>query len=227
MLKKLKSLFIVEDESSAKKPAANAGQQKATTPTQGKPAQSSKSQPTVSSKPDPGKGKADEKFINRLLGALEENNLKGFDYLEYKQSMQNLSGVEMDEATKFKSALAMAKTMGADSGSLLKSAQHYLAILDKEEQKFLQAFKGQQVKQVSSRNDQIAQLENSIKVKTAQIEKLKKEIALAEENLAKLKKSINAANVKVETTKNNFYHSYHIVRQQIADDIKKMQQYLG
>lgn len=227
MLKKLKSLFIVEDESSAKKPEMKPGQQKASNPPQGKSGKSAKSKPSVNTKPDPGKGKADEKFINRLLGALEENNLKGFDYLEYKQSMQNLSGVEMDEATKFKSALAMAKTMGADSSSLLKSAQHYLAILDKEEQKFLQAFKGQQVKQVGSRNELIAQLENSIKAKTAQIEKLKKEIVDAEKNLVKTKNTIDTANAKVETTKNNFYHSYHIVRQQISDDIKKMQQYLG
>ena len=226
MLKKLKSLFIVEDEK-AKGSAPQGPSSSSPKPKSQAPAPKPGSSPASVPKPQPGKGKAEEKFINRLLGALEENNTKGFDYLEYKQAMQNLADVSMDEPTKYKSALAMAKTMGADAATLLKSAQHYLGVLDREEQKFVQAFKGQQVKQVSSRNDEIKRLEDSIKTKTAQIEQLKKEITQSEEALVKLKNSINAANAKVQSTKDNFYHSYHIVRQQIADDIEKMKQFLA
>ena len=34
--------------------------------------------------------KASDKFINSLLTAIDNNNLEGFDYLEYKQSLKSL-----------------------------------------------------------------------------------------------------------------------------------------
>ena len=226
MLKKLKSLFIIEEK--AKAESQQKADQKTTAESASASSTSKSSSIKVESTPgDPSKGKPDEKFINRLLGALEENNIDGFDYLEYKQSLQNLGGVEMDEGTKFKSALAMAKTMGASSEKLMSSAQHYLTILAKEEHKFLEAFKNQQSLQVSSRNKEIQLLDQKIKQSEAQIAKLQKEIDQAKNTMEKKKNSINKAQVKVQATKDNFYHSYHIVREQISADIDKMKKYLS
>ena len=230
MFKKLKSIFIIEDEDKAKKSSQAA-------PPQAKPSAAgsvqNKKTPSASpvSKPsfdknNPPKGRPDEKFINRLLGALEEHNVEGFDYLEYKQSLQNLGNVEMDEATKFRSALAMAKTMGATNTKLIDSASHYLKVLGKEEAKFLEAFKSQQSRQVSNRNQQIENLQKGITQREAQIKKLQEEIEAAKKSLEEQKSSISQANAKVEATKNSFYHAYHIVVQQIADDLEKMKQYL-
>lgn len=232
MFKKLKSIFIIEDENEGgkltpsaqgakKAPAGSAAPKKAQS--QSKPADS---KPKYD-KDNPPKGKPNEKFINRLLGALEEHNVEGFDYLEYKQSLQNLGNVEMDEATKFKSALAMAKTMGATSPKLISSASHYLKVLGKEESKFLEAFKNQQNLQVSSRNADIKKLQDGIAQRKAQIEKLNKEIAAGEKALEEKKGSINQANAKVQATKDSFYHAYHIVTSQISADLEKMKKYLS
>ena len=231
MLKKLKSLFIVEDETTTEPEKKTASQSKPTT-SPNKTATKPSSQPKTTGQdatPSPGvnKGKPDEKFINRLLGALEENNIEGFDYLEYKQSLQNLGGVEMDEGTKFKSALAMAKTMGATNTKLISSANHYLKILNTEEKKFLDAFKNQHTLQVNSRNKEIKDLEGGIAQRKAQIEKLQKEIEQGTKALEARKSSINEANNKVQSTKDNFYHSYNIVKNQIVEDIQKMQKYLS
>jgi len=229
MFKKLKSIFIIEEEDKAKKPSqASSPQAK---PSAGS-AQNKKTPSTVPvnkpsfDKNNPPKGRPDEKFINRLLGALEEHNVEGFDYLEYKQSLQNLGNVEMDEATKFRSALAMAKTMGATNTKLIDSASHYLKVLGKEEAKFLEAFKSQQSRQVSNRNQQIENLQKGIAQREAQIKKLQEEIEAAKKSLEEQKSSISQANAKVEATKNSFYHAYHIVVQQIADDLEKMKKYL-
>jgi len=223
MFKKLKSIFIVEDESNAGKAAP---QKSTANPSTATPKTEKSDTPSY----DPAKvtqGQPDEKFINRLLGALEENNIEGFDYLEYKQSLQNLGNVQMDEATKFQSALAMAKTMGATSGKLVSSASHYLKILKEEENKFLHAFKAQQAKQVDKRNQEIKNLENTISQKKAQIEKLQQEIVQTEKALEQRKTSINQAHAKVQATKDGFYHAYHIVTSQIAEDLDKMQKYLS
>ena len=99
-------------------------------------------------------------------------------------------------------------------------------MLGKEEAKFLEAFKSQQSRQVSNRNQQIENLQKGITQREAQIKKLQEEIEAAKKSLEEQKSSISQANAKVEATKNSFYHAYHIVVQQIADDLEKMKQYL-
>lgn len=229
MFKKLKSLFIVEDENAAKQAAEKA-------PSKAKPGQkptaaaprSSKAAPATSGydKNNPPQGKPQEKFVNRLLKALEENNPQGFDYLEYKQAVQNLSKVDMDESTRFKSALAMATSMGATPDKLISSAGQYLRVLGNEEKKFLDAFNNQRNLQASSQNNEIKKLEDGIKQRQAQIAKMQKEIEAATKALESKKAGISQANAKVQATKDGFYVAYHIVTQQISQDVEKMKQYL-
>ena len=108
MLKKIKSLFIVEDENSK---AAQANQSTKENPGKKTAKDIKVSKPQYDAS-NPPKGKVDEKFVNRLLGAIEEHNIDGFDYIEFKQALTNLGNVQMDEGTKFKSALAMAQNYG-------------------------------------------------------------------------------------------------------------------
>ena len=74
---------------------------------------------------------------------MEKANIEGFDYLEYKQSLKSLAKMPMDERTRFQSAYAMAQTMGASVGHLIKTAQHYIDILAAEEKKFETALANQ------------------------------------------------------------------------------------
>jgi len=224
MFKKLKSLFIVEDESSAKKiktSSAKGSSQKVNT------SSSVKSKPSKSIPVPPDKGgKPAEKFVDKLLKAIEKNNLDGFEYLEFKQSLQSLNNVSMDEKTRFQSAMAMAKTMGATEDKIINAAQHYLNILKSEQEKFEVAFKAQETKQVSQREQTIVKAEKSIKEKQAQIETLKKEIEVLNKQLESTKKDTNQAAAKVQSTKDGFYSAYHTVVNQIKADITAMQTHL-
>ena len=234
MFKKLKSLFVIEEEEKggAKPASPKAGaksKSSASKAAQAKPSTKSTGQVAAAAgydKNNPPKGKPQEKFVNRLLGAVEEHNAAGFDYLEYKQAVQNLNNVDMDEATRFKSALAMAKSMGATPQKLVNSADGYLKVLANEEAKFLDAFKNQTNRQVSTQSQEIKKLEEGIKQRQAQIAKLQKEIEAGTKALEAKKQNINTANAKVQATKDGFYVAYHIVTQQIAEDIKKMKQHL-
>ena len=228
MFDKIKSLFVVDDDPQA---AANSNAKNSNKPKESKP-QSEAPQPSIKiekpkfDKDNPPKGKPNEKFVNILLGAIEKNNVEGFDYLEFKQSLQNLGNVEMDEATKFKSALAMAKTMGATKQILFSSADLYLNVLSKEEAKFMESFSNQVNLQVNKRSEQIKNLESGIALKKKQIQELQKEIETQEKALNEEKTNANQANAKVEATKDSFYHAYHIVSEQIKADIEKMKKYL-
>ncbi len=228
MLKKLKSFFIVDDNPQAEAKSKGAESGASSSP---KTADSKKPviklEKPVYDKNNPPKGKPNEKFVDILLGAIESNNVEGFDYLEFKQALQNLSGVEMDEATMFKSALAMAKTMGASKKVLFSSADLYLSVLSKEESKFMESFSKQVNMQVNNRNEDIINIEKGIALKNKQIKQLQGEIEAEEKALNKKKTNADQASAKVKATKDSFYHSYHIVSEQIKADIEKMKKYLG
>lgn len=228
MLKKLKSLFIVEDENAVQQQKEVKQKQGAkpakTTKSAPKTAKAGKSGPVSMPKPD---GKADPKFVEVLLKAIEANNLDGFDYLEFKQSLQNLSNVQMDEKTKYQSAFAMAKTMGATPSKLVNSAQHYINVLKKEESKFVDALKNQRQKQVHDREKGIQQKEKLIIDKQKRIEQLQKEIEADKKSLDTDKAAINQSMAKVEATKQGFVNAYNGVLGQIQNDIQKMNQYIA
>ena len=133
MFGKLKSLFILEDGNESKKAAEKAVKNQESESGQNAPKIRAKDI-TVNIEPlsTPQSGKPDAKFVDILLKAVEKDNLEGFDYLEYKSSLQSLSGMDMDEETKYKSSLAMATTMGATPAKLIKTAEHYIATLNKE-----------------------------------------------------------------------------------------------
>jgi len=232
MLKKLKSLFIVEDESAAKSAPAKSPAKPAKAKAKPKtntgmvePVRKPNQSPTAPKVQNTGK--ADPKFVDVLLKAIEANNIDGFDYLEFKQSLQSMSNLDMDEKTKYQSAFAMAKTMGATPTKLVSSAKHYVNILRKEESKFSDALKNQRQRQVQDRENGIKQLENSIVEKQKQIKQLEAQIEDHKKQLAEKRETINTAVAKVENTKNGFVNAYNKVMGQIEADIQKMNQYIS
>lgn len=171
--------------------------------------------------------KVDGKFVDILLKAIEKNNTGGFDYLEYKSSLQSLSNMNMDEETRYKSALAMAKTMGATPQKLISSANGYIEVLKKENTKFKQALKSQREKQVTGREGEINATMESIKKMKDQITALQKQIEVQEKKLETLKSGINKAAAKVQSTSDNFNHALNVVTAQIQTDIENMKNYLS
>ena len=225
MLKKLKSLFIVEDENARKNEPKEQKEIEATDVEINAPEPEIEINIEIPDVQDPS-GKPDPKFVDILLKAIEKNNMEGFDYLEYKQSLQSLQGMEMDEGTRYKSAFAMAKTMGATPNKLLESANHYIAILKKEESKFKEALTKQRKSQIQGRETKIKSIETSIEEKKAQIKKIMNGIEQKEKNLETLKKEINKSAAKVESTSNSFHLALNVVMGQIANDVEKMKQFL-
>lgn len=224
---KLKSLFIVEDEASAKKGASNAKRKKATEQKKTSKSSQDTTQAATPTKPSqPSKGEPTSKFMEILFGAMEKHNLDGFDYLEFKRSLKSLEKMPMDEQTRFQSAFAMAKTMGATPQKLVDAAAHYLKVLLHEEKKFEQALSNQRARQIGGREKQIKDLEVGIQQKAQHIKKLTQEIEQSQKQLAGIKSEISGAVSKVETTKNNFIASYNVVVSQIQNDIDNMKKYL-
>ncbi|MEL6925050.1 MAG: hypothetical protein AAFO94_13455, partial [Bacteroidota bacterium] len=152
MLKKLKSLFIIEEEESAPKSSPK----KETVAAEKTAPEAPVATPVTQAA---GPGKVSNKFLQVLLSAMNKANLEGFDYLEYKQSLKSLEKMPMDEKTRYISAFAAAQTMGATPDKLVQAANHYLKVLAQEDKKFEQALINQRSKQVGDKQKQIKQSE--------------------------------------------------------------------
>lgn len=216
-LKKFKSVFIVEDETSN-----TVSSTEPTVPNQTQTAPVADSGKSHDGQP----GSVSDKFLDALAAALERNNPDGFDYFEFRQALKNLAKMPMDEQTRFQSAYAMAQTMGATAGKLVESAQHYLGVLNVEKQHFSESHSQQIAKLVGNREEEAKNLEAVILQKTDQIKKLTEEIEQHRMRSEQIRQEISDSTVKIEATKSDFEATFSTVFAQIQDDLHKIQQYL-
>ena len=223
MLKKLRSIFIIEDESPKTTAAETSASKAAHT---AKPESQSEVIDPVA-RVTIKDGQVNEKFLNVLLEAMEKNNLQGFDYMEFKQFLKSLDKVEMDEGTKYRSAFATGQTMGATKDNLLSSASRYLDILKQEEDRFEQAVKNQRSKLVDDKVKGISDLEKSITQKEQQIAQLTAEIEEVKKEIQKRKEDVALAQAKVQQTQSDFQHTYKLLMGQLQEDIDKIKSYLS
>ena len=223
---KFKGVFVETDPNAVKQPSATP--QSAPTATRENVA-SQKQTPSVSTPSAPtfsGQGAVNEKFMQALSGAMEAANLDGFDYFEFKLSLKNLASMPMDEATRYKSAFAMASTMGATPEKLINAAIHYLDVLKNENAKFSQAAENQRAAQVGNKQSQADNLDAVIKQKAEQIRQLTAEIDQHRKDITKLNDEIGQATVKVAQTQQDFAASYQSLVGQIEQDVTNMKNYL-
>jgi hypothetical protein len=221
MLKKIKSLFIIEEEATS--PESKTGVDTTSESTKSMVSASKSFQISTGSAE---KGTIDDKFLSVLFEALESSNQEGFDYMEYKDFLRSLANVPMDDSTRYKSAYATAQTMGATKEKIISSAQHYLNILAKEQAKFQQALSGQKEKNLVSKQDEIKQLEQVIQTKTADIEKLKADLETHRKEIGSLEEEINSASEKLTQTANDFEATYQTLLGQIQLDINNIESHL-
>jgi cytochrome P450 len=221
-LKKLKGVFVVEDPNAPQeKPqqtVTQQPQQQSNRPTQ----QASVPPPTMNT----ANGQVSQKFTEVLFRAMEAANVDGFDYFEFKQAINNLANMPMDEATRYKSAFAMAQTMGATPDKLIQTAGTYLGVLKQEQDKFQQAAQGQVQNQIGNKKAQIDNFEQVIKQKEAQIKQMTDEMAQHRKEMETLKSDIEQASSKVAQTTADFEKSYQVLVGQIQNDVTNMQKYL-
>ncbi|HHJ50355.1 MAG TPA: hypothetical protein ENJ88_05545 [Phaeodactylibacter sp.] len=175
----------------------------------------------------------DEKYLKSLLGALERENLKGFDYLEFKQAVQNLLAMNMEPATAIKSAFATAQTMGLTKEELLRSAEHYIAVLMGEEKKVREAAGRKLEERVSGVSKKKAQLENAIQAAKDRMAALKTELQQLEKDLEKHSAELAALSQKGELEKQKiaereaaFLKASAHIKEAIAADIEQIRQAL-
>lgn len=168
----------------------------------------------------------DERSMESLVGALERENLPGFDYLEFKQSLERLQELNIEEEVAFKSAFATASTMGLTKDKLLKTAAHYKKVLDKEQVSFDAALKNQIKAKVDGKRKEVATLRKRLTDYEAKIEELKKLKAAAEKTISEADATIAAAQESINDVHQRFEATLKALQNQIDQDITDIERFL-
>ena len=226
IFKKIKSAFVIEDEHSAASSSEKVESETGKINTEKSlPVSNENTSPAI--EVDAVEGEVNQKFTEILLRALEANNQEGFDYIEFKRSLQNLFKMNMEEGTVYKSAFATAQTLGVTPDGLISSAQRYLSVLQKEEDKFKVALNHQRSKQIEGGQEEVKRYEQAIEDKKKQIQKLQEEIDQHQTKLTEMKSEIESSAQKIESTRSDFVASYANLVNQIQLDIENIGKYLN
>lgn len=168
----------------------------------------------------------DQKSVDFLTRALTKNNLPGFDYLEFKQSLSALTAMNLDEETAFKSAFATAATVGLTKEKLVKTANHYHDVLNVEKKQFDVALENQLNQRVSSKKTEVEKLKKQITEYEKKILELQEKMKKAQNVIDNADEEIQGALTKINTTRENFEFTFQSLKNQIDQDIKNINQYL-
>ncbi len=254
-LKDLKSIFIVEDES-ANKNTPSKESQKETPVTQNKTEEKQINQQRITIiDPTGGKnndkappplpnnenttiinntnnpvmensGTIDKRVFDKLMNVIQSNNVEGFDYLEFKNSLKSLANLPLDEATMFKSAFATSTTMGLTVDKLTQSIGYYKSLLNKELQSFDDQVRQQMDERVVAKEKERIMLEKTVADKQTQIQKLQQEIAQHEQQLSQIQNQANELKTKIEETRTNFKATHEHLINLFDADLQKINTYL-
>lgn len=227
--KKFKNVFVETDEEDQKKESEKSVENSETSPTQKRENTKRSSDTTVPMENTTGRAtvKISTKFTKKLLEALEKNDQEGFDYLEFKSTLNSLKSMSMDEVTKYKSAEAMAKAMGVTTKSILDSADYYLKVLVKEEQLFEEALKNQHRKNVVGKEKYIEQLNTDVEATNKQIAELNERLKQMQVKIDETKEELENSIKSMNNTKNEFISAYTNMTTQIKNDCQKIKKHLG
>ncbi len=223
MLKKIKSIFVFEEEGGARLPKAETNES----------LDNSSGNSVQTSAPDIAdrsvalpEVSAQNRFLGILAQTIEKNNQPGFDYFEFRQSLINLAKLNMDEATRYKSAYAAAQAMGVSPTTLINSAKGYLNLLTEEGKKFSIAEQNQRTKVVEDRKNELAQISSDIQKKQEMISRLQAEVEQLTKTLETKKEDADNMAGKLEQTKAEFEAAMGAIAGKISTDIELMDQYL-
>ena len=168
----------------------------------------------------------DERSMESLLEALERENLPGFDYLEFKQALQRLQDLNMEEEVAFKSAFATASTMGVTKEKLLKTAGHYKQVLAREKKSFDAALEKQVKAKVDGKRKEVALLQKKLSEYEAKIQELQERKAAAEKTIAEADATIQSAQDSINDVHQRFEATLQALVNQIDKDVEDINAYL-
>ena len=168
----------------------------------------------------------DAKSVDSLLKAIEKNNIPGFDFVEFKQSLAALAKMNMEEATAIKSAFATMSTMGLTKEKVIETATHYRTVLIKEREQFDVASQKQQDLKIGQNLQQVGELQKKIADNEAKIKQLQEEVELSRTKIRELDYERDNAAAKIDEAKTKYLFTHQSILNLMEKDIENIRLHL-
>lgn len=161
-------------------------------------------------------GAPDDRFIKMLQDVIAANNIPGQDYFEFRQAIDAMSSMSLDEKNKFLAAYIAGQYK---KEVLFSSIDKYVSIIQNE----LKSFS----------NDLAAQYDERVNKKLATIEQAKKELEAMNKKIIETNNLILTASqeaqqeeLKLKMTESSFKKSVERVLSALNDDKQKINNYI-
>lgn len=168
----------------------------------------------------------DEKSMAFIANAIEKANLPGFDYVEFKQAISNMSKMNLDDATAYKTAFATAMTLGLTKDKLLETANHYKTVLVREKEQFDKALLKQEESRIGDNLKKVDEYKNIIVDNELKMKELQTAIDNARAKMRELDYERNQSQQKIEEAKSKFVFTHQSIMNLIEKDIENIGKYI-
>jgi chromosome segregation ATPase len=168
----------------------------------------------------------DKKSADFLSKALATNTTEGFNYIKYRQALNAMEKIGLDEATSFKSAFATANTIGLTKTGLISSAKHFVSVLMNEKGKFDEALAHRVKEKIASKGEQVLKLEQRIEEMKKKIVELEKRMSDSQQKIDAADEDVEREKEKIRQTQENFENTFNAFVKVIKDDIARVNEHL-
>lgn len=166
-------------------------------------------------------------MLDMLMKSISEANLSGFDYLEFRDSVAKMASAPMTEEQRFVAVFTTAQTIGATLPNLVSSIDHYIEVVNKQREAFLQNVKDVTAQEVDSRNAKISEGDAKISEASDKIAELNAFIIEAQKQKQALQNEVVIQQQQINSTTSSFEATYNMVVGKLNEDKNKLTTYLG
>lgn len=117
-------------------------------------------------------GQVDEAMAKILEDAILEANIPGFDYVEFRDVLANMSTLGLPEPKMFQAAFASAQIAKVTKVQLLEAIDFYLKVIETKAKEFDDYVAGLKATDVTGKDQEIADLEAQIEADASKIQEL-------------------------------------------------------
>jgi hypothetical protein len=171
-------------------------------------------------------GAVDEKMVNFLSQAIEEANIPGFDYIEFRNALAAMASAPLPENQKYIAVFTTASTMGLTKDGLLKAIDHYQGILDSKKKEFQIQVDQMNAREVTKREDLKTAKEAEIQTLLQQIQEAQAAIAAKQQEALEINSEIGRERLNIQQTAASFEATYNFVSGKLQGDKQKIETYI-
>jgi len=165
-------------------------------------------------------GVVDNKFVDTLTSIIEQNNLPGQDYFEFKQAIEGMKTINgMSDQQKFQTVFTVLSLQGCTKPVLLSSLDKYVSLIQSEKTNFDKEMENEYKTKVTAK---LAEGEDAKK----ELESLGKRMTELNTKILNVTQEAGAVEMKLRATEANFKASADVIINEMLSDKNKINEYL-